>query len=118
MFAKSNLTKKEYDFYKKHFNVIDSVAKSPDVLIYINTHHKNLLQNIQKRGRVYEKSIDKNYLEEISKSYTHGIKKIKGIPVIEFYINEYNEKTVESIVNGIDDILKKGIKFKYKKIVL
>ena len=115
-FAKSNLTKAEYNFYKKHFKIIDSVTKSPDVLIYINTHNKNLLQNIQKRGREYEKSIDKNYLERICKSYTHGIKKIKGIPVIEFYVNKYDSKTIESIVNGIDDILKKGIKFKYKKI--
>jgi deoxyadenosine/deoxycytidine kinase len=117
-FAKSNLNKKEFEFYKKHFKIIESVAESPDLLIYINTQPKNLLQNIKKRGRDYEKSIDKKYLQKVSKNYTAGIKKIKGMPVIEFYVNKYDAKTNETIVNRIDEILKKGIKFKYKKIVL
>ncbi len=117
-FAKSNLTKHEFHFYKSQFKIIESDTKKINLLIYINTDHKNLLQNIKKRGREYEKEIDENYLDEISTSYNKGIKKIRGIPVIEFYINKYYAKTNEHIVNRIDDILKKGIKFKYKKIVL
>lgn len=117
-FAKSNLNKKEFELYKKHFEIIDEVAKSPHLIIYINTHNKNLLQNIKKRGREYEKKIDKKYLHQVSKSYDAGMKKMKGIPIIEFFVNIYNQKTNETIVNRIDDILKNGIKFKYKKVVL
>lgn len=117
-FAKSNLNKEEFEFYKKHFKIMESVAKAPNLLIYINTQPKNLLQNIKKRGRDYEKDIDKNYLQSISKSYEAGIKRLKGIPVIEFFVNIYDQQTNETIVNRLDDIFKKGIKFKYKKIVL
>jgi len=117
-FAKANLSKEEFGLYKKHFRIIESVVKAPQLIIFINTHHKNLLQNIKKRGRNYERDIDKRYLQSVTKSYTSGLKKISGIPVIEFYITKYEPKTGEIIVNHIDDILKKGIKFKYKKIVL
>ncbi len=117
-FAKTNLNKDEFQFYKKHFKIIESVAKSPNLLIYINTNAKNLLSNIKKRGRDYEKSIDKKYLQSVSKNYAEGIKKIKGMPVIEFNVNKYDDKTNETIVNHIDEILKKGIKFKYLNIAL
>lgn len=117
-FAKANLTKEEFKFYKEHFRVIESVSRKPDLLIYLNTHHKNLLQNIEKRGRAYEKSIGKKYLQGVTKSYSDGIKKLEKLPVIEFSISKYDSKTNNAIVNKVDDILKKGIKFKYKKIVL
>ena len=117
-FAKSNLEKEEYKFYKTHFKIIEAETKTPQLIIYINTHHKNLLQNIKQRGRSYEKNISKDYLMDLSDCYKTGLKKVKGIPVIEFYVNFYSGKTYETIVNHIDDILKKGITFKHKKIVL
>lgn len=117
-FAKSNLSKSEFSLYKTHYKIIESVAKTPQLIIYINTHPKNLLLNIKRRGREYEKSITKDYLTGVSDSYKAGLKKIRGIPVIEFYVNAYSSKTFEGIVNHIDDILKKGITFKYKEIIL
>jgi deoxyadenosine/deoxycytidine kinase len=117
-FAKSNLSRGEYRLYKKHFKIIESVAKAPELIVYLNTSPKNLLSNIRKRGRSYEKKIDKSYLTDIEKSYAAGLKKMKNIPVIEFYVSNYDKKTIESMVNEVDDILKKGIKFKYRKVEL
>jgi len=117
-FAKSNLSKEEYKLYKKQFKIIESVAVKPRLIVYLNTNPKNLLRNIKQRGRIYEKNIEKSYLAEVGKSYASGLKKIKDIPVLEFYINEYSDNVIESIVNKVDDILKKGIKFKYQKVVL
>ncbi len=117
-FAKANLTKEEFKFYKEHFRVIESVSKTPDLLIYLNTHHRNLLRNIEKRGRDYEKNIGKKYLLSVSKNYEEGLKKLEKIPVLEFSIDKYSSKITKEIVNLVDDIFKKGIKFKYKKIDL
>lgn len=115
-FAKSNLTKEEYRFYRKHFKPIESVTKSPDLIVYLHTPTKNLLQNIEKRGRSYEKNIGKRYLQSVSKSYNEGLKELEDIPVIEFRIETYGGKTNHTIVNELDNILKEGIKFEYKKI--
>lgn len=115
-FAKSNLTKEEYRLYKKHFKAIESVSKFPDVIIYLHASTRSLLQNIEKRARPYEKSIGKKYLQSVSKSYNEGVKELDDIPVIEFRIDKYGPKTNQAIVNQVDNILKEGIKFKYKKI--
>jgi deoxyguanosine kinase len=117
-FAKANLTGEEFKFYKEHFKVIESVSEKPDLMIYLNTHHKNLLKNIEKRGRSYEKNINKKYLQDVTKSYEEGLKKLERLPVIEFCIHKYDPAINRTIVNRIDNIMKKGIKFKYKKIVL
>jgi deoxyguanosine kinase len=116
-FAKSNLDKSDYKLFKKHFKIIESVSQAPELIVYLNTHHKNLLKNIKKRGRDYEKNIDKSYLVSIDESYVSGVKKM-DIPVVEFYVGNYGKKTMETIVNQVDDILKKGIKFRYKKVVI
>lgn len=114
-FAKANLSKKEFDLYKKQFKIIESVAPAPDLLIYISTSTRNLLRNIKDRGRDYEKTIDKKYLQDVSERYQEGVHKLKT-PVIEYSVSKYDKKTSQAIVNSIDGILKKGIKFKYQKI--
>lgn len=115
-FAKSNLNQREFKLYKKHFAIINAVAPSPDLLIYINTSKENLLQNIKKRGRSYETSIDKKYLKRVSEKYTEGIKKLKNIPVIEFDVKKYDSHTVKTMVDAAYELITKKQKFKYKKV--
>lgn len=103
-FAKTNLSKKEYALYKKHFKAIEEVAQQPDLIVYINTHHTNLLSNIKKRGRNFETSIDKGYLQAVTKSYQSGLKKI-NVPVIEIIVNSYSDKMSHDFVNTLMTLL-------------
>lgn len=114
-FAKTNLSKKEYALYKKHFKAIEEVTPAPDLFIYINTHHNNLLGNIKKRGRSFESTIDKKYLQSVTKSYQSGLSKLT-IPVIEFEIDTYNAKTNAAIIKAMDVYVSKKIKQKYCKV--
>lgn len=114
-FAKTNLSKKEYALYKKHFKAIEEVTPVPDLIIYINTHHSNLLSNIKKRGRSFESTIDKNYLQSVTKSYQSGLSKLT-IPVIEFEIDTYSAKTNAGIMKVLDVYVSKNIKQKYCKV--
>lgn len=114
-FAKTNLPKKEYDLYKKHFKTIEEVVPKPDLIVYINTHHTNLLSNIKKRGRSFESTIDKKYLGSVTKSYKNGLSKLT-IPVIEFEVETYNTKTNAAIIKAMDVYVLKKIKQKYCKV--
>ncbi len=114
-FAKTNLSKKEYTLYKKHFKAIEEVTQVPDIIIYINTHHNNLLGNIKKRGRSFESTIDKKYLQSVNKSYQSGLNKLT-IPVIEFEVSAYNNKTSAAIIKALDVYSSKKIKQKYCKV--
>ncbi len=105
-FAKTNLSKKEFTLYKKHFKTIEEVAPKPDLIVYINTHHKNLLNNIKKRGRNFETTIDKKYLQNVTKSYQSGLKKI-NIPVIEVEVENYNPNTNKQLMDVLMNYLNK-----------
>lgn len=114
-FAKTNLSKKEYVLYKKHFKAIEEVAKTPDLIVYINTHHSNLLSNIKKRGRNFETSIDKKYLQSVTKSYLNGLKKI-DIPVLEIQVSSYTPTTNATIIKQLQTILGAKLEAGYKTI--
>ena len=49
-------------------------AKAPDAYIYLYQNTERLLENIAKRGRDYEKTIDAEYLEKINQGYLDFIK--------------------------------------------
>ncbi|HRD40405.1 MAG TPA: deoxynucleoside kinase [Bacteroidia bacterium] len=114
-FAKTNLSKKEYALYKKHFKTIEEVAQKPDLIVYIHTHHTNLLSNIKKRGRNFETSIDKKYLQAVTKSYLSGLKKI-DIPVLEVQVSSYTSNTNSSIIKQLETNLSSKLKSGYQTI--
>ncbi len=114
-FAKTNLSKKEYALYKKHFKTIEEVAQKPDLIVYIHTHHTNLLSNIKKRGRNFETSIDKKYLQAVTKSYLSGLNKL-DIPVLEVQVSSYTSNTNSSIIKQLETNLSSKLKSGYQTI--
>lgn len=117
-FAKGNLHKKEYSFYKNQFYILEKNVTKPDLVIYLNTTTKNLLANIKQRARAYEKNIDEEYLNIIEKNYAKGISKLENTPVIEIYVSQYSPDSYKKMIKVTDEIIKKGINFKYKKITI
>ena len=49
-------------------------VKKPKIYVYLYQSTDRLLENIKKRGRDYEQSIDPSYLEQINKGYFDFIK--------------------------------------------
>ena len=69
VFAASTLTGDEYNLYRQIFYIIYGSLPKPDIYVYLHLYPEKLLQNIEKRGRNYEKSITKEYLKKIEESY-------------------------------------------------
>jgi deoxyguanosine kinase len=69
VFAASTLTGDEYNLYRQIFYIIYGSLPKPDIYVYLHLTPEKLLQNIDKRGRNYEKSISKGYLKKIEESY-------------------------------------------------
>ena len=69
------LKKREYNNYLKLFNSIIKYVKPPDLIIYLrNNNIGKLVNNIEKRDRVFEKSIQIQYLKNLHLSYEKWIK--------------------------------------------
>jgi deoxyadenosine/deoxycytidine kinase len=69
VFAASTLKGEEYNLYRQIFYIIYSSLPKPDIYVYLHISTERLLFNIEKRGRTYEKSITKEYLQKIQDSY-------------------------------------------------
>ena len=76
--AMSLMSNRDYSNYKSLFDLMESVTKAPDLLIYLRSSVPNLVNQIQKRGRDYENSISIDYLNRLNERY-------------EAWVHDYNK---------------------------
>jgi len=69
---------RDFDNYCDLFNLMMSLVKMPDLMIYIRSSIPNLVAQIQKRGRLYESSMRIDYLQGLNDKYENWIKDYKG----------------------------------------
>jgi deoxyadenosine/deoxycytidine kinase len=69
LFSRITLEGEEYNLYKKLFDMIQLNCPAPDLLVYVYRDAEQLLKNIARRGRDYEKTIDATYLNDIQNGY-------------------------------------------------
>lgn len=82
--AMGNLSDRDFDTYMHLFNLMMSMVKQPDLLIYLKSSVPHLVSQIQKRGRDYEKSISIEYLNNLNERYDQWIGAYEGqVLVIE-----------------------------------
>ena len=68
---------RDFENYSALFELMSSFIQAPDLLIYLRSSVPNLVQQIQKRGRVYEESIRIDYLKSLNERYENWIDKYK-----------------------------------------
>ncbi len=68
-----NLSERDYDTYMQLFNLMMSMVKLPDLLIYLRCSVPHLVSRIQKRGRDYEQSMSIEYLSGLNEKYEKWI---------------------------------------------
>lgn len=73
-----NLTDRDYDTYMDLFNLMMSLVKAPDLLIYLKASVPHLVSQIQKRGREYEQGMSIEYLTNLNRRYEKWIGEYKG----------------------------------------
>jgi len=69
VFASSTLNGDEYNLFRQIFYIIYGSLPKPDIYVYLHLNPERLLENIEKRGRNYERLITREYLQKIQDSY-------------------------------------------------
>jgi len=69
IFSKHNLKDDEMKLFEKLFSIINLQAPRPDLYVYLHLPVEQLLENIKRRGRSYEKNITEAYLREVQEGY-------------------------------------------------
>ena len=106
IFAQVTLQKEEYALYRKMFDIMYKEISKPDLYIYLYQNTDRLLENIKKRGRIYEQNIEASYLEKIHVGYINFIKTeqdlntlIIDVSELDFVNNNKDYREVLKIIN-------------------
>jgi len=99
IFSKMNLSESEYKIIKDLTSVLYKNFQKPDLILFIDRSTEDLIENIIKRGRVYEQNIDGRYIENLNNGYEDWLGEI-NCPVLRINANEIDishpEKLAES----------------------
>ncbi len=72
------MSDRDFQNYSDLFDLMMSLVKWPQLMIYIRSSIPTLVKHIEKRGRDYEKSIRLDYLAGLQQRYEDWISKYKG----------------------------------------
>ncbi|MDP4285124.1 MAG: deoxynucleoside kinase [Bacteroidota bacterium] len=105
LFAKVNLPEEEFLLYQKLFEIINPQLVQPDLMIYLHAPVTRLKENIKKRNRSYEQSIESDYLFSLQETYTQYIKQhnIKTL-FIDASTADFlgNESHFKAVIDALD----------------
>lgn len=103
------MSTRDFNNYTNLFNLMSSLIQPPDLLIYLRATVPTLVNQIQKRGREYEKSIRIDYLQRLNERYEAwiGSYKLGNQLIIEVDNLNFSENPADlrSIINRIDALL-------------
>lgn len=69
LFAELNLSPDELNLYNQVTSSLDVEAPVPDLVIYLQSSVDALLERIARRGILFERAIDRRYLERVTDAY-------------------------------------------------
>lgn len=77
-----NMDEHEWELYSKLYTSLISHLPQPDLIIYLDASVDTILKRIHERGRSYEQSIPRSYIELLHELNASLIGKHKHIPTI------------------------------------
>ena len=99
------MSTRDFENYSDLFDLMMSLVNPPDLLIYLRSSIPNLIAQIQKRGRDYERSIRIDYITGLNQRYEDWIKDYKSRLLIIDVDNikfENKPEDFQQITNKID----------------
>jgi len=88
IFASINVKGNDYDLYRTLFDLMRPAVPTPDLIVYLQSSTDRLMKNIEKRGREVEKSITREYIQELNVAYDNFFFKYVGSPVLMINVSD------------------------------
>ena len=119
LFAQNNLRDDELILFNKLFSSMFNSIRKPDLIVYLHSNINRIQQNINQRGREYEKKISSIYLKDIEKKYFDYFKKQSDFQTIIFDVSKIDFVKEPSIYSKILSEIEKAKKAKNtQKVIL
>jgi deoxyguanosine kinase len=112
LFAQLNLTGDEWSIYEQIHAALAGQIASPDLIIYLQAETEVLMGRIAQRDRPYERTMDREYLDDLRQGYEKFFSSSQSAPVLFVDTNQLNfvadTGDFLSIVDRIRTALREG----------
>jgi deoxyguanosine kinase len=88
IFAYLTLDENELNLYERMCSLLRDQIMKPDLVIYLQASTDVLLQRLGRRGRAYEKTITRDYLERLNQAYNYFFFHYQETPLLVVNTNE------------------------------
>ena len=95
IFAYMNLSREELALYERIYDLVRPQLLEPDLVIYLHAHPDTLMERLHKRGRTYENTVEREYLEELTQGYNHFFTHYDETPLLILDTSHVNFETHE-----------------------
>lgn len=82
LYLMGRMEKRDYRNYHSLFYEMTSYLRPPDLVVYLKADIETLMKQIHSRGRGFEKSIERQYLMRLNRSYKKWVREYNQGPVI------------------------------------
>ena len=110
LFEMGNIDERDFQNYRALYGVMTEYLRPPDLLIYLRASVDTLLKQIALRGRDFEQSIRREYLQQLNGHYETWVRTYSIGPLLTVetdaldFVN--SKKDLESVVRMITDKLR------------
>ena len=105
IFANLNLSDKELALYEKVVGWLELEVTRPDVVVYLQANTETLMERVAKRGRSFERDMDRQYMQALNDSYNYFFFHYAEAPLLVVNTNAIdfvkNAEDLEDLVSRI-----------------
>jgi deoxyadenosine/deoxycytidine kinase len=103
-----NMTAVDYNNYRMLFSTMVEYLRKPNLIIYLKASVDHLVERILSRGRDYEQTIDRGYLERLGGAYEQWIDEAEaeGFKILRIDTENKNFEANERDLNTIIDYIR------------
>ena len=103
------LSERDYDSYLSFSHLAERFIQAPDLIIYLKADTDTLIQHLQHKDRLFEKSIHVEYLKSLNQRYEQWANQYKKgkLITIDVHQNQFHQlrTDLEKIIVQVDKFL-------------
>lgn len=108
LFAKNNLNGEEFRLFQRLFHTLNATFAKPDLLVYLHRNVEDVVANINKRGREFERDIRPDYLLSLQEAYFNYFKNEKELPILLVDVTGVDFQADREAYNKITGLMRRS----------
>jgi deoxyadenosine/deoxycytidine kinase len=105
IFASLNLSDRELALYERLVAWLELDVMKPDVAVYLQANPDTLMARIARRGRPYERDMEREYIRQLNEAYNHFFFHYTATPLLVVETSQldltWGDETVDDLLKQI-----------------